>query len=380
MRVVHTVPAVSVEASGPSYSVPALCAALSRAGSEVELHVVEYGPETPRIDGGFELRVHPASPFLRTLLRSPSLKEALSRAADGADVLHNHSLWLMPNVYPADAVRGTSCRLVTSPRGTLSPVALRRSRWKKRLMWTVCQKHTLLDAALLHATSERELEDVRAAGLRAPVAVIPNGVDLPAGGPEERAPGGRRRLLYLGRIHPIKGLENLVRAWTEVERDHPDWELHVAGPDAEGHRSRLEELARSLGTRRLIFAAPAYGEEKSRVYRQADLYVLPSSTENFGITVAEALAHGLPAVATRHGPWADLGQEGCGWPVDFGAEPLAAALREALACSPDELHSMGERGRDWMRRSFSWDEVGRQMQAAYEWLLGGGAPPAWVHD
>ncbi len=381
LRVVQTVPAIAIEASGPSYSVPALCRALARHNVRVELHVIDYGAIPPHVAEGFHLEVHPASHVARALLFSASLKKALARVAVYSDILHNHSLWSMPNVYPGAASRLTDCRLVTSPRGTLSPVALRRSRWKKRLMWALCQKRAIHDSALFHATSTRELEDIRTAGLRAPVAVIPNGVDIPDEClPEVDQEAGRyrRRLLYFGRIHPIKGIPNLIQAWTNVQADHPDWELYIVGPDSGGHLSQLKELAVDLGTQRLIFEGPVYGENKSKLYQKAELYVLPSSTENFGITVAEALAHGVPVVVTKHGPWSAVEDHRCGWSVDFGSAPLVGALQDALACDPEELRTMGERGRDWMRRSFSWDGIATAMTETYTWLLGGGSPPVWV--
>ncbi len=381
LKVIQTVPAIAIEASGPSYSVPALCRALSRCGVSIELHVIDLGPIPPHLTEGCDLAVHPASRFMRALLFSPPLKKSLAKAAAHADFLHNHSLWSMPNVYPGAAVRHTDCRLVTSPRGALSPIALRRSWFKKRLMWNVHQKRAIRDSALYHATSSGELADIRQAGLRAPVAVIPNGVDIP----EKRflardleANNNRRRLLYFGRIHPIKGIANLIRAWASVQDMHPDWELHIVGPDAVNHLPRLKELAASLETQRLSFSGPVYGEPKSSLYQSAELYVLPSSTENFGITVAESLSHGVPVVVTKHGPWAAVDDNRCGWSVDFGSAPLTEALRDALACGPAELRGMGARGRAWMQQAFSWDEVAGMMRAAYTWLLGGGSPPAWV--
>jgi glycosyltransferase involved in cell wall biosynthesis len=206
MRLVHTVPNVGVEASGPSNSVPALCAALARLGHDVRLHTVAPGPAAwPH--AGVAHAAHPKSLLFRPLWGSAGLRHALGLEAGSADVVHTHGLWLLPNLYPARAVRGTRCRLVTSPRGTLSAVALQFSRRSKRVMWWLAQRAALEASDCLHATSAAELEEIRASGIRRPVAVIPNGVEIPAERPPDaRSAGQPRKLLFLGRIHPKKGL------------------------------------------------------------------------------------------------------------------------------------------------------------------------------
>ena len=376
MNVIHVVPRIDEEASGPAYSVPALCRALALGGDRVSLFVT-IAPPAP-VHPGFELRVCPVSRFFPRLYFSPSLRQALREAAPTADIIHNHSLWVMPNVYPAWAVRGTRCRLVTSPRGTLSPVAQRRSRWLKRIMWLLAQGRAVRDSVSFHATTEAEFHAIRGVGLRAPVAVIPNGVDLPALPPFPPPGPRRRRLLFLGRIHPIKGIDLLLRAWRNLQRSAPDWELVLVGPDNDGYLAEMSALSRELGLERVHFPGPAYGPRKSEAYGQADLLVLPSRTENFGLTVAESLAHGLPAIATRGVPWPGLEKHDCGWWIEGSEGALTECLREAFSLSPEALRARGLRGRAWMERDFGWPEIGRKMHATYQWLLGGGEPPAWV--
>ena len=376
MQVIEVVPSISEEASGPSYSVAALCRAVAAPDVEVSLHVLGPAPELPDFPG----EVHPHSRWglLRRLGISPAMRDALALAAEQADILHSHSLWMMPNIYPAWAARGKRCRLVTSPRGTFSPQALRRSRLRKRILWHLWQGRAVRESACLHATAEAEVEQIRRVGLRHPVAVIPNGIDLPEALAEPEGDASRRRLLFLGRIHPIKGVDLLLRAWRNVQETAPDWELKVVGPDREGTLRKMQELASSLGVERVSFPGGAYGEEKSREYRQASLFVLPTHTENFGVTVAEALAHGVPAIVSRGAPWEGLDARGCGWWIDRGEGPLTECLRVALALSEEELRRRGRRGRDWMERDFSWGRVGEMMVETYRWLLGGGTEPEWV--
>ena len=180
-------------------------------------------------------------------------------AAQTVDILHGHGLWLMPNVYPAWAVRRGGAKWVVSPRGMLGSEALAFSPIKKRAFWRLFQARALGAAALLHATGEGEYADIRAAGLGNPVAIIPNGVDVPPAGPGPRddAP----TVLSLGRIHPKKGLASLVRAWASIEAEVKDWRLRIVGPAELGHDRELAALGGELGVQRMSIQGPLFGDE-----------------------------------------------------------------------------------------------------------------------
>jgi glycosyltransferase involved in cell wall biosynthesis len=376
MRVIHVVPAVAVEASGPSYSVVRLSESLIEAGTDVRLAALDWAPASQ------------SRPFLQTfplglgpkrLGISPTMRRWLHRevAQGRADIIHNHGLWMMPNVYTGRACRGDSrCHLVVSPRGTLSRWALARHALQKEIFWQCFQKAALREAACFHATSEAESEDIRARGFKKPICILPNGIDVR---PLKAEPAGnRRQLLFLGRIHPVKGVHVLLHSWQAVQDRFDDWELHIAGPDNQGHLAKMQDLAARLRLKRVVFRGPLYGDEKQQAYRTAELYVLPTLSENFGITVAEALAVGTPAIVTSAAPWHGLNAADAGWSIDLGVEPLVACLEEALATPRAKLAQMGTAGRDWMIRDYSWQRTGEQLSATYRWLLNGGSTPAWV--
>ncbi len=374
MKLVHVVPHIDQEAAGPSYSVPRLCQSLAACGNEVELTCIAARGDIP----GVALDLHPQWPILGRFAVSTSLARALGRKAQAVDVVHNHSLWSMVNVAAGWVVPGRHAKLVTSPRGTLSAWALSRSRWVKRVLWPL-QRRVLARADLLHATSEVELQEIRAQGFTAPVAVVPNGIDLPSMPPARAQPDtDTRTLLFLSRIHPIKGLDRLLQAWTQLQARHPAWRLVIAGRGVAAHVQEVQALAARLGVQRVEFPGPLYGEAKAQAYFGADLFVLPTHSENFGMVVAEALAHGCPAVVSRGAPWPGLEPEGCGWWVDNSVPTLAAALDAAMQLPPEQLAAMGLRGRAWMERDFGWAAIGQKMDAAYRWLLDGGEPPPWV--
>jgi glycosyltransferase involved in cell wall biosynthesis len=213
------------------------------------------------------------------------------------------------------------------------------------------------------------------------VAVIPNGIDVPP----SRAPRttdtqgeSRKTILSLGRVHPKKALDVLVRAWVTLEHRYPDWQVRIVGPGEGGHDDDLRRLAISLGVERLTIEGPLYGQDKAAAYRDAEVFVLPTRNENFGIVVAEALAAEVPVIATKGAPWSSLGHERCGWWIDHGPEALAQALAVAMDTNPAERAAMGQRGRVWMQRDFCWHRVATDMSAVYAWLRNDGSLPSTV--
>lgn len=373
MSLVHVVPSIADEASGVTYAVTRLCDSIVDRGIKLELHCLASSANGAR---AYVRRHKPGFLGMRPLGWSPEMYRNLDRVSVQGSIIHNHSLWMMPNVYPAWVARRTGCKLVTSPHGTLSHEALARSRWRKRLFWPL-QRDVLTQAACVHVTSEGEYQAVRSLGIRVPVAIIPYGIDIPER-PTALPEVPKRNLLFLSRIHPIKGLDLLFRVWRKLEDLFPHWQLLVVGQGDPDYHKSLEELSQTLGLTRASFLGPRYGSEKSKAYWQSDLFVLPTKTENFGFAVAEALAHGVPAVVTHGAPWQGLQTQGCGWWVDLTEESLFEALRSAMGTSIQELRTMGERGREWMHRDFSWREVGRRMAFTYEWILGLREQPAWV--
>jgi glycosyltransferase involved in cell wall biosynthesis len=230
----------------------------------------------------------------------------------------------------------------------------------------------------LHATSEQEYSEIRNFGLRQPVAVVPNGVDVPpvpSGVPERR---DGRTVLYLGRIHPKKGLDRLISAWGELENNWPNWKLRIIGPDEGGYLNRLKRQTKKLGLRRVSFADPLFGDQKHKAYREADVFVMPTLNENFALTVAEALSQETPVICTKGAPWPGLEVKRCGWWIDHGTDALTRALVDAMSKTPDELAAMGTRGRAWVIRDFSWRTMALEMSAVYHWLSGESSLPRCI--
>ena len=383
MKVVQVAPSVVVESSGPSYSVPALCQGLASAGCDVSLHVLDDIP-SHLAHAPYQTTTYPRHKSIpRNLGRSPEMLSELMDVARTADILHGNGLWMMPNVYPAWVVRrlrrgklNPRLKLVTSPRGALAPWSLAKGKWKKRIFGALFQYPALRQTDMFHATSEKEYEEIRAEGYRQPVAIVPIGMDVPEVESRVKEDAGRvRKIVFFGRLHKVKGVDRLVRAWGEVAQE--GWELVIAGPDC-GMLEELKGIVAEKKLPRVSFVGEINGHAKYEFLAGGDVYVLPSDTENFGVTVAEALASGTPVIASQGTPWQGLERERCGRWVPIGVEPLAAALKEMMAASDEERAAMGVRGREWIRRDFSWKGIGAQMKAAYEWLQGNATRPSCV--
>ena len=400
LTVLFTIADLQPECGGPSFSVPALADAVARTGIAAELLAHEYGPNKPAP------QVLPP-PLKTTLIPcrgvwaqkskwSPAFGSALRAACAAASkrsskvIIHDTGLWLRTNHAAARISREFQIPRMVSPRGMLSRWALDHKGWKKKLAWKFYQQHDLQTVQALHATSQAEADEFRALGLTQPIAVIPNGVAVPPPVSELRSPKSEvRTVLFLSRIHPKKGLLNLVRAWATLRTDPlctpgastENWKVLIAGGDDTGH---LAEIKAEIKAQQLEscfeFVGEVEGRAKWDLYRGADLFVLPSHSENFGLVIAEALACGVPVITTRGTPWADLVTQRCGWWVDIGVEPLANALREAMNSSSEKRREMGGRGRELVAAKYGWPGLAGQMHSVYLWMLRQGSKPGCVSE
>jgi glycosyltransferase involved in cell wall biosynthesis len=381
MRIVHIVPSVIKESSGPSYSILSICKNLANSNLDVKLLALDWAPIKlpPKFLLTFKMGWMP-----RRLGQSPKLYSYLLEEASSKriDILHNHGMWQMNSLYPGWVSKKTSTKLIVSPRGTFSKWAMKNGSFAKKFFWILLQRPSLNNTICFHATSESEYEDIRRLGFRQPVAIIPNGIDMPS--LSEKKSIKSRTLLFLGRIHPVKGLDLLLNSWKEVQDFFPEWQLIIVGSDDDyygksGYLKKMTDLSIRLGLERVYFIGELKGEEKFKAYIDAELFILPSHSENFGVTVAEALSYGTPVIASHGTPWKEIQSRNAGWWVSNDIESLSLCLKSALSSSSSELTSMGDQGREWMENEFSWKQISQKMLETYEWLSDKNQPiPEWV--
>lgn len=311
---------------------------------------------------------------LRECLQA-AIREALATGA--TPLIHLHGMWDAASLSLALLPQAQALQLVVSPRGMLEPWALRQKRLKKAAAMQLWQRSLLTRASLLHATSHLECEGLRALGFRGPVAIVPNGIDVPPGidGLREAKPAQtprgsspQRRCVFLSRLHPKKGLPMLLAAWKRIRPQ--GWTLEIAGSGDSRYEAEVRDIIQRLQLHEVWLVGDIRGDQKWRFLANADLFVLPTFSENFGIAIAEAMAAGLPVITTRGTPWQALRDERMGWWIDADEQALAAALREATSEPVATLHDRGRRAQRYAMTTFGWPAIGRRMLACYEWVLG----------
>ena len=359
MRVFLAGTSFAASYGGPAISVSRLAVALAERGVEVGL----WAPDQTATAA-------PLSPAGTSVVRLAGTVQAAMEAFGSIDIIHDNGLWLPHN--HELAVIGAQRRVprVVSIRGMLEPWA-RRHKWlKKTVAWGIYQKRDLNRAHVHHATSAVEAQGIRTYALSAEVVEIPNGIDLPSLDQqnlrgETRCSGSPKTALFLGRLHPVKGLPLLIEAWARVRPE--GWRLEIVGPDEGGHRAQIERMVSSAGLEASVsFAGPLDEIRKTAAFDAADLFVLPSHSESFGMAIAEALAHGLPVLTTKGAPWPMLPTRGCGWQVETSTDGVAGGLAVATQTNPETLSAMGARGKAFVASEFGWPGVAQRFVETYE--------------
>ena len=372
IRLIHALPSIAKEDSGPSYSVVRLCEQLIITSNiSLKLVCLDWDKNsTSRIPFfcGF-----PIGFGGNRLGRSPQMLKAMNKWAVNNEItlLHSHGMWQMNAIYPAYVAKKFKIPLVFSPRGSLSIWALNNGSILKKFFWPFFQKPALNVVTCFHATSNLEYQEFRALGFTQPIAVIPNGIDTKIFNLNGRR---SKSLLYLGRIHPKKGIDQLLRAWALIQDNHPEWILKIAGDDvgyhgSTGYLNHLKKLSNQLNLNRVEFLGPVFGVQKEEVYKGSSIFVLPTYSENFGMTVAEALSFGLPSIVSLGAPWSGLIDTNSGWWVKNDPKSLSQAILHAVSLPEKKLREMGLNGKEWMERDFSWNSIAEEMNQVYEWLL-----------
>jgi glycosyltransferase involved in cell wall biosynthesis len=378
MRILHVTPAYYPASywGGPIFSVYGLNKALA-AMPEVQLkvittdsagprredcldtHALDHNTLYPNYTVCFTHRLAGYSASLELLLKLPAL-------VWWADIVHLSAIYSFPTIPTLLLCRIWRKPLVWSPHGTFLTDKKRvktRRKSLKRLWLYVCNVLVRPDWLTLHATSNQEkiacLPQIR----NTRTVVIPNGVETLQVLPRRiYLPEGKMRLLYIGRLDPIKGIENLLDAMKRL--DDPSISLAIYGSGNAQYGSSLKQYAERLDLlgSRVNFFGQVDGEAKVSAFLNSDVSVFPSYSESFAMVVAESLAHGVPVIASRETPWKSVEDKQCGLWVDNTPESLAFAVRSVRKM---RLAEMGKRGWEWMKDEFGWETIGGEMLELY---------------
>lgn len=372
MKVLHVVPTLTKKADGVSVFVKNLANNTFNKVSDLRIATLE---------NEFEVNNYPILNFKRDTLFfrlgiSLKLKKWCKLNNGNFNIVHNHGLWMMPNIYVALLLKNKSTKLIISPHGALSDWAFKRNNFVKKIFWLLFQKKVLQKASVFHATSIQEYNDIRRHGFIQPICIIPIGIDL-SDFPEKKIVESKE-FLYLARIHPVKGIDTLLHAWKILENDNKYWSLRIVGPDTDSYSKKMKKLAINLNLKRVYFNGPLYDTYKVSAYQNAEVYILPTRSENFGLTVLESLASNTPVIVTKAAPWYDIEESSAGWWIEEGITPLVNALKKIMTLDTFELYKMGSNGRLLAEQKFSWEIISNDFVKVYNWLINNDIRPSSI--
>ena len=280
------------------------------------------------------------------------------------NLVHINGIWSPQNWGFQKVAQKLGIKVIVSPHGMLETWILAQNPWKKKLGLFLYQKKAIQRASCLHATAQMEADNIRSLGFKTPICIIPNGIDL-IDVKEVKEYYGSKKMVFLSRIHPKKGIELLLEAWRDSNTS--GWTLEIAGNGVENYIKDLNQSAQDL--KNVHFVGAKYGEAKWNFIRSADVMVLPTHSENFGIVIAEALAVGVPVITTQGTPWEDLEINQCGWWINLSVEDLKKTIEKATHISAITLEKMGNQGRKLVKEKYEIKVVTNKMIELYQKVL-----------
>ena len=388
MNVLHVISNIDPRAGGTASAMSGLAVAQARAGMKVRVISTWKGV---RPDSAEELLRNAAidvrlvGPARTPLQLHPALSSGVRGAVFDADVIHIHAMWEQIQVSAAMSAQSLGRPYVIAPHGMLDPWSLSQSRWRKKIMLALRARRMLNSATAIHYTTEAEQEGVRPLQLRTPAIIEPNGLDasefvglehIPQRLSERYGVNATKTIVFLGRLHHKKGIDLTIRALARMTRR--EIALVIAGPDDDGEQANLQRLADSLNLKNIRFLGMVSGREKLELLADADLFVLSSHQENFGIGVIESLAAGTPVVISDRVNLCDaVKAAGVGAVTSLEPNDIAAALSRWLELCEPELRARAQR---FAREQFDWGRIARRWGDHYQSMISTSAATTTVRS
>ncbi|TDD94682.1 glycosyltransferase [Flavobacterium cellulosilyticum] len=358
MKVIHFIGSIDKTGGGTTEYIRLLGNALK---SSIELIVATGLSDSPITIDGVRIQF-----FDTKVLRWFSLLNEFRvfLKAESPDIVHINGIWSPENWGFQKIAQDLGVKVVLSPHGMLETWILAQNPWKKKIGLFIYQNKAICNAQHLHATAQMEKNSIRNLGYTNAITIIPNGIDL-SEIKKKKERFGSKKMIFLSRIHPKKGIELLLEAWGNT--DTKDWTLEIAGNGDENYILKLIESAQDI--KNVSFVGAQYGEAKWDFLRSADVMVLPTYSENFGIVVAEALVVGIPVITTKGTPWQDLETYNCGWWIDLSVLNLKLKLEEIIDSTDDQIKTMGDNGRRLIKDKYDIKIVAKNLNELYQNLI-----------
>lgn len=375
MKILTFLTNIDQSKGGPSRSVPVFVKGLAELGIDITLMVIRSDDMNLNTLNGTTAKIHLLSPKY-------GIKDLEKFISDeNFDIIHGQCIWepLFHQVRVIAQRKGIP--FILSPRGTLEPWSLKRHSFKKKIARALYQDKDLKKCACIYTTAEKEAVHIRKLGFSNPICVIPNGIENDAYPCRKQIATVKKEVLFLSRIHPGKGIEILINAWSKIHSQFSEWRLIIAGNGDRAYCASILKMIDELSlSDSIVFRGPVFGNEKLVLYQQSSLFVLPSSSENFGMVVAEALSCGVPVITTDNTPWGILNETHSGWYVPQSVESISKTLSTAMNLSSGELYDMGQRGSKMVNEKYNYRSCAMKNKALYEWVLNGGDEPDFMFN
>ncbi len=385
MRVLQTIAGFGVKSGGPTTCTYNLIAAINEVSQYYDVEILTPEPKASDdklVGKGEEWIKHVKNDTFTPLDFSKNINCFFKY--NDYEIYHTNGLWKYMNHKTCDVARKRGKPYIITTHGMLYRTALNRSSWKKSILRKIWFDSDIMNATCIHATCEQEMEEIRKFGYQGPIAVIGNPIEVPEYTEamiESRSyhkDKNKTTIGFLGRIHPIKRIENIIHALNLLRNENV--ELCIIGSGNASYERTINDLVVQYNLEKNVhFFGFLNGIEKYETLAKLDCLFVPSDMENFGMIVPEALIVGTPVMASLGTPWTKLNKERCGWWCDNSPETIARIITEVVNLSNDKLAQMGYNGRKYTIREFSANEVAKQMAELYRWVKGEVSQPSFVY-
>lgn len=362
MKVVHYIPSIDRTSGGVGFYMQLLSKEL---GKLIELHVVTVKSTNELLLKNCEVHYISQGIFGTAKKEWCAILDSLK-----PDVVHINCCWMPQCAFTQKWAQQLGYKVVLTPHGMLEPWIVKRNYWTKKLpALMLYQRKAVVKANVIHATAESERANLLALGYNSNIEIVPNGVDV-SNIKIKDSWDKSKKILFLSRVHVKKGIEFLIGAAAQLRTELDGYEFIIAGEGEQSYIDSLKQKAANLGVDHLFnFCGGIYGDKKWELFQQADIFALPTYSENFGIVVAEALASGTPVITTTGTPWEELNTTNCGWCIAPTQETITNAIRQAITTPFETLAEMGARGRELMEQNYSTESVAGRMKELYESVI-----------
>lgn len=370
---------LNVKDGGPPFSVSRQMYGLRENGVE-SVCLMMPCDEANIIDGDLDYRFTEAGRInCMGFSYVPHMEDSIKRVKD-FDIIHIQGIWTYFSHSAAKYARGHGHPYIIAPRGALYKQAFHGKWLKKIIAWHTYQKKDLDEADCIQATCQEELEELRALGCKAPIAIIPNSYDVNLIGKDTYVDNEDFIIGYLGRLNPRKHVEKLIYALADLKKQHANIRLWIIGSEDEEYEVFLKRECKRLKVDDSVtFTGFLRNTILDRSIRKCNIFAFPSDFENWGNVVPDVLVREIPAITSKGMPWQVLETEKCGWWIDSSQESLNNTLLEAYEMGYEELRDMGQRGRRLIEKRFSVVPIGKLLKELYSWIIYGGGKPDFVY-